>query len=120
MATTKTPYFLEINDNVVVELSVIEANMKNIATELGMTKVPADGALPAGKGLGGSSRAVALELGCLPIRVYYKKGGKRQSTVLLCPPSKADTVYKNLIGKNYGANKIVKVGPVRRVRYTVS
>ena len=120
MAVDRAPYYLEINANVVVELQVIETNIKAIAADLGMTKVPADGALPAGKTLAGTSREDALELGCLPLRIAYRKGTKTQSAVLLCPPSKADTVFKTLVGKNYGANKIVKVRPIRRRRYTIA
>ena len=120
MAVDRAAYYLEINANVVVELQVIEANIKAIATELGMTKVPADGALPAGKTLAGTSREDALELGCLPLRISYRKGTKTQSAVLLCPPSKADSVFKSLVGKSYGANKIIKVRPIRRRRYTIA
>lgn len=120
MAVDRAPYYLEINANVVVELQVIEANIKGIAADLGMTKVPADGALPAGKTLAGTSREDALELGCLPLRIAYRKGTKTQTAILLCPPSKADTVFKTLIGKSYGANKIVKVRPIRRRRYTIA
>jgi hypothetical protein len=120
MPVDRVPYYLEINATIVVELQVIETNIKSIATELGMTKVPADGALPAGKTLAGSSREDALELGCLPLRITYLKGTKRQSALLLCPPSKADTVFKSLVGKTYGTYKILKVRPVRRRRYTIA
>jgi len=120
MAASKTPYYLEINADVVVELQVIEKNISAIATELGMTKAPADGSLPTGKTLAGSSKDDALELGCLPLRIAYRKGTKLQSAVLLCPPSKADTVFKNLIGKTYAGFKIVKVRPIRRRRYTIA
>lgn len=116
----RAQYYVEVNSASVVELTLIEKNISGIATELGYTKVPEDGALPAGKTLVGNSREEALELGFLPIRISYRKGTKTQSALLLCPPPKADTVFKNLLGKNYDGNKITKVRPVRRRRYTIS
>jgi len=116
----RVPYFLEINATVVVELQVIEKNITAIAADLGYTKAAADGTLPAGKTVVGNSREDALELGCLPIRIAYKKGTKTQSALLLCTPTKADTVFKSLVGKNYAEHRIVKVRPVRRRRYTIA
>lgn len=121
MATAKrASYLLEINSNSVVELKLIDKNVSAIATELGYTKLPDDGTLPAGKTLVGNSKEDALELGCLPIRIVYKKGTKTQSAVLMCTPTKADTVFKDLPGKTYDGKKIVKVRPIRRVRYTIA
>ncbi|MCC3532260.1 MAG: hypothetical protein JGK21_30330 [Microcoleus sp. PH2017_22_RUC_O_B] len=116
----KVAYYVDINANVVVELQLIEKNITAIAAELGYTKVPADGALPAGKTMVGNSKEDALELGCLPLRIAYRKGDKLQSAILLCPPSKADTVFKSLVGKTYAGSKIVKVRPIRRRRYTIA
>jgi hypothetical protein len=120
MASKRASYYVEVNATAVVELTMVEKNISAIATELGYTKVPDDGALPANKILVGNSKDEALELGFLPIRVAYRKGTKTQSATLLCPPSKADTIFKNLLGKNYGTYKIVKVRPIRRRRYTIS
>ncbi|MCY7381261.1 MAG: hypothetical protein LH628_01485 [Microcoleus sp. CAN_BIN18] len=116
----RASYFLEINDSSVVELQLIEANLAGIFADLGYTKAPADGSLPTGKTLVGSSREDALEMGCLPVRVAYRKGTKTQSALLLCTPTKADTVFKNLPGKKYAGFTIVKVRPVRRRRYTIA
>lgn len=113
-------YYLEINANSIVELQLIEKNVTAIAAELGYTKAGDDGTIPAGKTLVGNSREDALELGCLPIRVAYRKGTKTQSAVLLCTPTKADTVFKNLLGKNYAEHKITRVRPIRRRRYTIA
>jgi len=116
----RVPYLLEINANVVVELQLVEKNIIAIAADLGYTKAAADGVLPAGKTLVGNSREDALELGCLPIRVAYRKGTKTQSALLFCTPTKADTVFQSLLGKNYAEHKIVKVRPIRRRRYTIA
>lgn len=116
----RASFFIDINANSVVELQLIEKNITSITAELGYTKVPDDGALPAGKTMVGNSKEDALELGCLPLRISYRKGTKVQSALLLCPPSKADTVFKNLVGKNYDGNRILKVRPVRRRRYTIA
>lgn len=120
MASKRAAYYLEINSNSVVELQLIEKNITSIAATLGYVKVAEDGALPTGKTLVGNSKEDALELGCLPLRVAYRKGTKTQSAVLLCPPSKADTVFKDLLGKTYDGKKIVKVRPIRRRRYTIA
>ncbi|WP_293151199.1 MULTISPECIES: hypothetical protein [unclassified Microcoleus] len=116
----RAAFFLDINATSVVELQLVEKNITAIATELGYTKVPENGALPANKTLVGNSKEDALELGCLPLRIAYRKGTKLQSALLLCPPSKADTVFKSLVGKTYDGNRIVKVRPVRRRRYTIA
>ncbi|MEG4326783.1 hypothetical protein Q5688_15790 [Microcoleus sp. herbarium5] len=113
-------FYVDINANSVVELQLVEKNVTAIATELGYTKVPEDGALPSGKTLVGNSKEDALELGCLPLRIAYRKGTKTQSALILCPPSKADTIFKSLVGKTYDGNRIVKVRPVRRRRYTIA
>ena len=118
--TKRAAYFLEINANVVVELQVIEKNITAIAADLGYTKAADDGTLPTGKTVVGNSREDALELGCLPIRIAYRKGTKTQSALLLCTPTKADTVFKSLVGKTYDGKRIVKVRPVRRRRYTIA
>lgn len=120
MASKRAAYYVEINSNSVVALQMIEKNVSAIASELGYTKAADDGVLPAGKTLVGNSREEALELGCLPIRISYKKGTKTQTATLLCPPSKADTVFKSLPGKTYDGKKITSVRPVRRVRYSVA
>jgi hypothetical protein len=120
MASKRASYFLDINATSVVELQLVEKSIGPLATALGYTKAPADGSLPAGKTLVGNSREDALELGCLPLRAAYRKGAKTQSAVLLCTPTKADTVFKALLGLNYDGNKIVKVRPIRRRRYTIS
>jgi hypothetical protein len=116
----RAAFYVDINANSIVELQLVEKNVTAIAADLGYTKVPEDGALPAGKTLVGNSKEDALELGCLPIRVAYRKGSRLQSALLLCPPSKADTVFKSLVGKTYDGNKIVKVRPVRRRRYAIA
>lgn len=113
-------FYLDINANSVVELQLVEKNVTAIADELGLSKVPANGTLAAGKTLVGNSKEEALELGCFPIRVTYRKGTKRQSAILLCPPSKADTVFKTLLGQTYDGNPIVSVRPIRRRRYTIA
>lgn len=113
-------FYVDINANSVVELQLVEKNITAIVAELGYTKVPDTGALPAGKTLAGNSKEEALELGCVPIRVTYRKGTRKQSATLLCATSKADTVFKSLLGKTYDGNQIVNVRPIRRRRYTIA
>lgn len=117
---SRDEYFIEINTNIVVELKLVTANFSAILTELGLVKVPESGAAPSGKTSAGSGTEVALGLGCFPIRIYYKKAGKSRSATILCPPSKADTVFDNLKGKAFSGGTISRVGPVRRRRYTMS
>ena len=116
----RASFYVEINATSVVELQLGEKSIAAIVSELGYEKVPATGLLPAGKTLIGNSKEEALELGCFPIRVTYRKGTKKQSAILLCPPSKADTVFKTLLGKTYDGNPIVNVRPIRRRRYTIA
>jgi hypothetical protein len=117
---SREDFFIEINNTIVVQLKLVAANFSAVLTDLGLTKVPETGAPPAGRTDAGSGTEVALGLGCFPIRVYYKKGGKSRSATILCPPSKADTVFQALRGKAFAGGTISRVGPVRRRRYTMS
>lgn len=115
----RTPYFIAVTAANVVKLQLVEASITGVAAELGLTKAPADGSVPAGKVLVGSGKLAAMQAGCFGINlVYAKTAAKNQTAKVLCSPTMADTVFQAVKGKKYRTFDIVEARVPRRRTYT--
>nr|MDZ8058399.1 hypothetical protein [Nostoc sp. EkiNYC01] len=101
-----------------VSIKAVKNSVKDIADNLGWTEAPASGEVPDGKTLVGSGMAEALLNGCFPIALYYTKGGVERRAVVLCSPSKADTIATEGKASKYLGQNIIRVTPVRRRKFT--
>ncbi|MBD2568363.1 hypothetical protein [Anabaena lutea] len=91
--------------------------MSGVASDLGWDE-SATGEVPTGKTLVGSGVADALLNGCFPVALYYTKGGQDRRAVVLCSPTKADTIAVDAKNSKYLGQDIIRVAPVRRRRFT--
>jgi hypothetical protein len=115
---TKTNYRLEIGQTGVVYIKALKASVGDIAAALGYTEDD-DQNPPQGKIVIGTNKEEALLAGCFPIAIYYIKHKKTRRAVVLCSPSKADTVANELKGKQYAKCNIVKVRPPARKKLVI-
>lgn len=120
-ATTnaRSPYLIDVGNNKVVKLQLKASSLDALAPVLGLTALPATGAIPDGKTLVGSGKMAAMQNGCFGINlVYAKTATKNQTAKVLCSPTKADTVFTDARGKTYADKSIVEVRVPRRRVYT--
>lgn len=118
MATTpstrnRSPKYLKIKEGKFIKLQMNNSASAGLLTELGIQEAaPADPTQIVGTG-----KEDALENGAVPVRVYYSRANGRTSAAsVLCSPERADTIFRNAIGKNYAGRNIEKVRfPRRRV-----
>ncbi|MFB2894329.1 hypothetical protein ACE1CI_15575 [Aerosakkonemataceae cyanobacterium BLCC-F50] len=116
MANPKELYKLKVGTNQVALLRRQKDNIQNVISDLGWTEVAADAEIS--EAIVAEGAAEAMERGCFPIAITYRVSAtKKQRSIILCSPEKADTALDNLIGKTYAGKKIVKATPVRRVKY---
>ncbi|WP_016953536.1 hypothetical protein [Anabaena sp. PCC 7108] len=116
-AGTKTTYFIELPNNKVAKIKAKKTSVSAVATSLGWDE-SATGEVPNGKTLVGSGTADALLNGCFPIALYYSKSGKDRRAVVLCSPTKADTIAAEAKTKTYLGQDIIRVSAVRRRKFT--
>lgn len=119
MATTakkKTTYFINVSSTKIVRVKAVKASVGNLADNLGWTE-SSTGEVPDGKTLVGTGVADALLNGCFPIAIYYTKGGTERRAIVLCSPTKADTIAIEGKAGTYLGNPVVKVTAVRRRKF---
>lgn len=121
MAAARFPHFIAISGTNVVQLQLIKANFTaGLSAELDVDAGGGTtGTVPTGKTLIGRGKQAAMESGCFGVNlVYAKTTSKNQVAKVLCSPNKADTIFKNGIGKNYGTYNITAVRVPRRRIYS--
>ena len=114
-ANDRKPHYLEVVSGKLVELSLKSSSYSSgLKTALGLKDNAVDTDNIIGKG-----SEDALENGCVPINLVYKKSAtKTQTAKVLCAPSKADTVFTDAIGTKYNGKEVIKVRFPRRRCYT--
>ena len=116
MANPKELYKLKVGTNQVALLRRQDTNIGQILTHIGWTLVASEADVT--EAIVAEGAAAAMERGCFPIAITYRVSPtKKQRTIILCSPEKADTALDALIGKTYAGKPIVKATPVRRVKY---
>ncbi|MCF4968701.1 hypothetical protein [Nostoc sp. CMAA1605] len=115
-AKKKTTYFINVTSTKVVRIKAVEGSVGNLADNLGWTK-STTGEVPDGKTLVGTGQSDALVNGCFPVAIYYTKQGTERRAVLLCSPTKADTIATEAKSGKYMGNPVVKVTAVRRRKF---
>ncbi|MFB2891462.1 hypothetical protein ACE1CI_00795 [Aerosakkonemataceae cyanobacterium BLCC-F50] len=116
MANPKELYSLKVGSNQVALVRRQKDNIDQINEIMGWTEVTGD--LPENIAIVAEGISGAMERGCFPVAITYRiSPTKKQRTIMLCSPEKADTALDNLIGKTYAGKRIVKATPVRRVSY---
>ncbi|MFN6565454.1 MAG: hypothetical protein RMY28_037415 [Nostoc sp. ChiSLP01] len=115
-AKKKTSYFINVTANKVVRIKAVESSVGNLADNLGWTK-STTGEVPDGKTLLGTGVSDALLNGCFPVAIYYTKNGTERRAVVLCAPTKADTIATEAKAGKYLGCPVVKVTAVRRRKF---
>ena len=116
-ANSRSDFMLALTGDNVAVLSLKESSYdQGLRDVLGLTKLGDDG-VPQGKERMATGIDAAMLTGCFMIRITYKKGSKKQSAVVICGPSKADTVFKDILGKTYSGKQITAARPIRRRVY---
>lgn len=104
---SRAPHYLEISENKFMELQLKKSSYTTpLLQALGMqlTK-PSQGAIAA-------SKADAYANGAIGITVSYERtSNKYQQAVLLCSPTKVETVLSEVVGKSYNG------GPIRSASF---
>lgn len=123
MATTsnaRSPFLIDVGNNKVVKLQLKASSIgSTLQGKLGLTALPASGAVPEGKVLVGTGKMAAMQNGCFGINlVYAKTATKNQTAKVLCSPTKADTIFSDARGDTYASSNIVDVRVPRRRVYT--
>lgn len=117
-ANSRSEFMLALTGDNVAVLSLKESSYdEGLRGVLGLTKLGDDGKVPDGKERMATGIEGAMLTGCFMLRITYKKGTKKQSAVVICGPSKADTVFKDIIGKTYNGKTITAARPIRRRVY---
>lgn len=116
----KQSYLMDVGNNKVVVLKLVKTSITNLADNLGMTELGADGEVPAGKVKVGEGRLAALEFGCFPIAIKYSVSAtKSQVAKVLCSPTKSDTIFAEAKTATYRSKNIIDVSVPKRRVYVV-
>jgi hypothetical protein len=123
MATTsnaRSPYVIDVGNGKVVKLQLkASAYSASLLGKLGITALPASGAVPDGKTLVGNGRIAAAQNGCFSMNLVYSKTATRtQQARVMCSPTKADTAFTEVRGDTYGGSTIIEGRVPRRRVYT--